>query len=185
MRTRKRSYLVALAVTAAVAATPGGAAAQGLQQTITSLDAAAPVAAWNHVVAWSQRDPQTGAFKLIVAHGRTYHEVTVPTRSVPFDVDVGPGPNGGAIVVYSRCTTEPPDPSVLGLSTLPDYTLGQGCRLYAWDVAAERQSALKRSGVLPSIWYERLAYARGSRLIGSVGRHAGRTLIKGLHGFRP
>lgn len=182
---RRRSYVVAqVAALAAIASAPG-AGAQGLQQTVASLDAAAPVAAWQDVIAWSQADPQTGEFKLIVATGRSYHEVPAPVQPVPFDVDVGPGPHGTPWVVYSRCSAPPPDPVIGSLTALPDYTRGAGCRIHAWDVAAGRERTFAARGVLPSIWHRRLVFVRGARVLSErVGGRA-RTLVRGLHGYRP
>ena len=183
---RGRSYVVAqLAALAAIASAPG-AGAQDLQQTITTLDAAAPVAAYGNVIAWSQPDPVSGWFKLIVARGHSYHEVAAPAQPAPFDVDVGPGPSGKPWVVYSRCSDVAPYPVVRGLTALPDFTRGAGCRVHAWDVAAGRERTLHARGVLPSIWGRRLLYARGSRVLGgTLGSARERTLVRGLHGFRP
>src|SRR4051812_16245741 len=143
MRTALLTALVVLA-----AAAP--AAAQELDTQVTTLTRATPVAAYGPAAAWSSVDPDTGRYRLTVLRGSKATRVDVPSRTIPFDVDMGPGPDGVA-VTYSRCALEPPErfgPS--GLSILPDYTRGSGCRMFRYDVAAGRERALggRRAGVL-------------------------------------
>src|SRR4051794_28207792 len=126
----RRSLIAAAAALAAVAVLAPSASAQELDESLTTLTRATPVAAFGQTTAWSEVDPATGQYRLAVLHGREWHTVAVTPRSVPFDVDVGPGPRGTA-VTYSRCSFEPPERfGRSGLSILPDYTRGRGCKMY-------------------------------------------------------
>jgi len=154
-----------LALVLAVLATAASAGAQSSDGTITiaTLDRPGPVSGYGeNTFAWSAYDPETGRFALQVALRGTTGAAAVEQRDVPFDVDLGPGPNGAPVAVYSRCANEPP----LG-QAIPDYTLGTGCDIYRYDLAAgkeERVSAVstsRGSEVLPSIFGTRIAFARG------------------------
>ena len=123
-------------------------------------------------------------YRLAVLRGRRWTTVAVAPRSIPFDVDVGPGPSGAA-VTYSRCSLEPPErfgPS--GLSILPDYTRARGCGMYRYDVrdGVERPLAGSRRGVLPTVWHGRVAYLtpRSGRL--HVARALGGAAVRSRHG---
>ena len=127
---------------------------------MSTLTRATPVAAFTTTAAWSEVDPATSMYRLAVLRGRRWTTVAVSAALDPVDVDVGPGPRGTA-VTYSRCSLEPPErfgPS--GLSILPDYTRGHGCRMYRYDVrdGVERPLAGSRHGVLPTVWKGRVAY---------------------------
>ena len=84
-------------------------------------------------------------------------------RSVAFDVDLGPGPDGHLTAAYSRCRTEPRTEAFDGM-VLP-WT-GRGCDLYRYDVSARRETLLRgastaqASEFLPSIWGDEVAFAR-------------------------
>jgi hypothetical protein len=156
MRSTPTAAAAALAALAVVTPSP---AAQELDTQIATLTRATPVAAYGHTAAWSERDPRTGQYRLVVLRGRRWSAIAVTPRTIPFDVDVGPGPDGVA-VTYSRCAFEAPERFVRGLSVLPDYTRSRECRMYRYDVRAGRERALggHRQGVLPTVWRSRVAY---------------------------
>jgi hypothetical protein len=111
------------------------------------------------VQAWSRYIDGEGYVLVLRRDGRT-EVAPVRPRGVPFDVDLGPGPNGRVVAVYSRCRGEPD--RVYGF---PTYYTGTDCRLYRVDVASGRERRLSggsygRSEYLPTIWRERLAFAR-------------------------
>jgi len=115
-------------------------------------------------VAYSTYDPATARYQLTLRHRRGGVEtLPVAPRSVPFDVDLGPGPSGGLTAVYSRCRTEPRTESFDGM-TLP-WT-GRGCDLYLYDLVARHESKIAgastsaSSEFLPSVWHNRIAFTR-------------------------
>jgi hypothetical protein len=89
--------------------------------------------------------------------------VPVAPRRVPFDVDLGPGPDGATVAVYSRCAQDPPAGSGFA-PTL--YNRGRGCDLFLFDFAtgAERRLANASSPTatefFPTIWRDTLAFGR-------------------------
>ena len=167
MRSTRMAAAAALMATMAFTAS---ATAQELDERITTLDRATPVAAQGGVVAWSVRDAATGLYRLAVLNGTRWGLVDVRPRTIPFDVGVGTGPNG-MTVTYSRCAFEAPERFSGGLSVLPDHTRGRTCRMYGYEVARaqERRLGGSRNGVLPTAHGGRLAYAvPGSRRLREV-----------------
>lgn len=137
-------------------------AAHAADRVIARVDAPTPIAADRGLVAYSVRAGGDG-FALVL---RTSTGVTtrapVPTRSVPFDVDLGPDADGRTVAVYSRCDREPP----VGAGGAFQYHLGRGCDVYRFDVVAGRErrvaaaSSPTASEYWPSIWRERIAFGR-------------------------
>ena len=84
-----------------------------------------PVATYGSVAVVSRL--AGGRYRLaeVGADGRL-RDIDVPSRAVPFDVDIGPGPDGRVAAVYSRCRTEPRFGP--GVSTF-SYRTGSGCRI--------------------------------------------------------
>ena len=131
------------------------------------------VATFDGLTVWSERG-EDGAFRLVADPGSDGdpQALEVEPRGVPFDVDVGPGPDGAPVAVYSRCRREP-RPSV-ATTPMPAYATGGGCDVFAYDFArrAERRvdaaSSAGASEFLPSVWRDEIAFARvdpaGSRL---------------------
>ena len=109
-----------------------------------------PVDAWAGRMVWSERDPATGAFRLMTRTSGAATRVPVDERSRPFDVDLGPGPDGSAVAAYSR-----------------------GGRLYRYAFGSGRERRLRGSGKLPSVWRKRVAFVRRGHLY--VQRLAGGT----------
>jgi len=87
----------------------------------------------------------------------------VARRAVPFDADLGPGPSGTPVAVYSRCATEVTPSGSFGPSL---YGKGRGCDLYLFDFASGQEirlasaSAPDASEFWPTIWKGTLAFAR-------------------------
>ena len=124
------------------------------------------VASYGGVTAWSRWFPQERVWRLVYDTNTSGRSQVVPVggRSVPFDVDVGPGEDGGVVAVYSRCTTEPRFRA--STRPLPAWATGRGCDLYRFDFrdAAETRiagaSTAANSEVLPTIWRGRLGFVR-------------------------
>lgn len=148
--------LLAIALAAALAA-PGAAAAAPTRPALATVAAPAPVAASADVVAWSAYDPATHAYALTVSAGGQVRTPAVPTRSVPFDVDAGPGPGGTTWLVYSRCARE-----------AKGRRPARGCDLYGLPLAAgaaERRIAAADTSAnetQPAIDGDRIGFARAA-----------------------
>jgi hypothetical protein len=148
---------LALAAAGCAALTlPAPAAAQ--EEVLARVDRPTPIAAHDGVVAWSARDPATDRYRLVVRADGVTAPLPIPTRSVPFDVDLGPTASGGVVAVYSRCRTDPPN-SV-------QMVRGRGCDIYEYDFAraTERRvpgvNSTGASEAWPSFHRPRLAFAR-------------------------
>jgi hypothetical protein len=160
----KRLAVACLAIAAVLAPAAAVAHAQAIPHTqIATLDRPTPVAAFGGRLVWSVLDRASGRFALMTRFGGVTQAVPVPPRRVPFDVDLGPGSDGGAVAVYSRCDREPP----LGSGFAPTlYNRGRGCDLFLFDFAtrAERRltnaSAPNASEFFPTIWRDTLAFGR-------------------------
>jgi hypothetical protein len=157
----RRTLLLVLAAVVAAALPPGASAAD---RVVATVDAPTRVSGYAGGLVWSRRNPATGAFELMYTDP-AYPVAAVPvrSRSVPFDADIGPGPDGAPWIVYSRCLTEPPLSTPLSNSAV--YTQGRRCRLYRFDVTSGEERPLgpapkRASDVLPSIWAGRVAFAR-------------------------
>jgi len=115
------------------------------------------------VLAWSARDPQADAFRLVVRSGGVVSPAPVAPRAEPFDVDLGPTATGTIAAVYSRCTREVADG---GASADALYGRGRGCDLYRLDLDTGRERRLDQassptaSEFWPTLWRDRIAFAR-------------------------
>ncbi len=145
---------------------PAGASGGGIE-TLASERAPTGVTAYRGRVVWSSLNPRTGRFSLMAWAGGRRERLPVRSRAVPFDVDLGPGPDGATWVVYSRCAREPSsaEPS----NGLPDYSSGTRCRLFRFSFEDGKERRLPTSGrperseFVPTIWRGRLAFGRISR----------------------
>ncbi|HEX8101396.1 MAG TPA: hypothetical protein VF533_02195 [Solirubrobacteraceae bacterium] len=105
------------------------APATGLGQTrLAALHRASPVSVFGQATAWSERSG--GRFRLVVRSGGR-RDVLKGGRGVPFDVDLGPGPDGAPVAVYSRCRREPRTTRHAGWQGV-DWATGRGCDVYLW-----------------------------------------------------
>ncbi|MGI8631363.1 MAG: metallophosphoesterase family protein [Solirubrobacterales bacterium] len=116
--------------------------------------------------AWSVAREQDGAnaYRLVIDDGAGPRLAPVPSRDVPFDVDLGPDTRGRTVAVYSRCERDPEiEPRT---APLPMRAGGGGCDVFRLVVGsgAERRvagvSTQAASEFLPSIWRGRIAFAR-------------------------
>jgi hypothetical protein len=128
-----------------------------------------------HLV-WSRPNAR-GRFDLVLWHAGAIRRLPVPSRRVPFDADIGPGPNGGLVVVYSRCRREPRERH--HLTRLPLYEQGRDCSLFRHRVGLRGERRLKGlsapagSETLPAVWRDRVAFARHGRVIRARADGAG------------
>src|SRR4051812_46024902 len=139
---------------------------------VATMAAATVVAAARGWTAWSElRD---GAYVLVVrAPEGTTTTPPVPTRGVPFDLDLGTDAAGRPTAAYSRCAKEPRPTG--GANTIgPQWTAGGGCSIVLLDLGTGKERKVRRaradaSEVLPSLSGSRLAYIavpkKGSRAL--------------------
>jgi hypothetical protein len=125
------------------------------------------ISAYGGRLVWSTYDAALGSYRLTARVGGVIRHPPVPPRTVPFDVDLGPGPQGETVAVYSRCAREPAEPGLGPGGT--DYNLGTDCDVYAYDFGTDREAKLSSavnssaaSEYLPTIWGRRVAFVRTS-----------------------
>jgi hypothetical protein len=128
------------------------------------------VSTYGSAVVWSRAVGER--YQLMASYRGRQFRLPARTRSVPFDADVGPGPGGGPVVVYSRCERDPDLDGGYYVFYYPFYENGRGCRLYSITLAAahpvERALSFgpglaKRSLAEPTIWRKRIAFATSGR----------------------
>jgi hypothetical protein len=187
----RRLPVAGLGLLAAVAGLAPSAHAQ--QTTIASLSRPTPVSAYQGHVAWSTYVPGRGYvlttnFDPAGKIGAGSFEWPVRARKVPFDVDLGPGPTGAIVAVYSRCRHEPGRRrAFLGnaLTQMPEWRSGRGCDLYEYGFSGRErrvapESTRSASEFLPSVWKGRIAFARVyERRAGRAGKRAHLYLRRG------
>ena len=150
----------------AVAVTPAHAATS-MPRTVEALAQTTMVSAHGQKVAWSRYDPASANYRLVVTSigdlDAAPTVLPIAPRAAAFDVDLGPGPAGQTVAVYSRCATEP-DGDYYGQKLWPNNA--SGCDIYAYDfkAGAERRLTNLSSPVgeefLPTIWKGQVAFAR-------------------------
>jgi hypothetical protein len=117
------------------------AAPAAADDTIGQVADPTPVDAWAGRQIWSERDDATGRFRLVTRTSGAATALPVPERSAPFDVDLGPGPDGSTVAAYSR-----------------------GGALYAYDFGDGRERRLGPRGLLPSVWRGNVAWTKSRHL---------------------
>lgn len=97
---RPATIVAALTVAAAVVASPASA-----QTKLASFKQATPVGAYRDTIAFSAYDPASKTYTLNVRQGSgPIRSVPVaPRTDGPFDANVGRGPSGQPLVIYSAC----------------------------------------------------------------------------------
>lgn len=134
---------------------PQGATVLSVEPNDTAIDG------WGGWLVWSRRSDD-GTFGLVArAPDGTGVRLPVPAQKAPIDASIGPGPDGGPLVVYARCTR-------------PESARPTGCDVHRIDprtgVDAPVPSA-SAPGVderAPAVWGDRIAFSR------SVGRPSAR-----------
>lgn len=143
------------------------AAAPVSAQTIATPNVPSKMATYGGVTAYSVQDTDSGNYRLMfdTNSNGSAEEVPVRRRSVPFDVDLGPGIDGRVLAVYSRCSQEP-EMDRTSAGPHPAWTTARGCDLYQFDFREQRESLIEgpstsaTTEVLPSIWRDEIAFVR-------------------------
>jgi hypothetical protein len=139
---------LALCVIGVAAAAP---AAPALAATELSVEQARVYAdSYGGRTAWSSFDPARRVYRLLTVEDGKVVVTAAPTAAHPFRLDVGPGPDGAPVAVYPRC-------------------VGESCDIHLFDFASGEERRLggsvsrkASSESLPSIWRDRIAFARRS-----------------------
>ena len=163
----RQAAAIALLLLLSASAPEPARAAVSAPQDVEALTMQSTVAAHGRLVAWSRHDPADGSFRLVVANVGSLDAppevLPIAPREIAFDVDLGPGPDGSTIAVYSRCRTEPAGDHY-GQKLWPNNATG--CDLYRYDFAARTERRLSRLSsrradeFLPTVWRGRVAFAR-------------------------
>jgi hypothetical protein len=151
------TVLAAAATAVALIAAPAafaGDALIALSAHATKLDA------FDGQVVWSQWDPFQNAYVLVKLDGMFVRRLPVAPRSIPFDVDLGPDPDGNLAAVYSRCTREP--------TTYWELDGRHGCDIYEFSFGTNGERKLEPAGsrtdeYFPTVWRNRVAFTRTYR----------------------
>jgi hypothetical protein len=126
-------FLSTALVAAAVLGAALAPAAHAAPTTIATAQRAVPVAAWAGTVAWSDFDPATSDYHLVVSrNGAAPQRIAVAPNAVAFDLDLGTNRNGSTYAVYSRCTTP-----------ATQNTPPTGCDLYRLSLASAVETKLE------------------------------------------
>lgn len=164
-----RPVRAAFVVMLGVAGLCGGERAGAMETVVRLQSESSAVSAYRGRVVWSRPVAAAGRFELMLWHAGAARRLPVRTRRVQFDADIGPGPNGGLVVVYSRCRREAPEHDPL--TRLPLYEQGRSCALYRHRVGTRGERRLRRlsapsgSEVLPAVWRDRVAFVRRGRVV--------------------
>jgi hypothetical protein len=134
---------------------PQGASVLSVEPNDTAIDG------WGGWLVWSRR-ADDGTFGLVA---RTPEGVgvrlPVPAQAAPIDASIGPGPDGGPLVVYARCERPAASPPT-------------GCDVHRIDPRTGVDAPVPSASLpgvderSPSVWGDRIAFSR------SVGRLAAR-----------
>lgn len=153
--------LLGVSGAALVAASGAPAYAQSPDETVHR---PARASAYGDTLVASVFDQATNTYRLSVRSDTGLTPLPVASRSVPFDVDVGPGEDGRPVAVYSRCGQEPIQPSPT--TALPEWPTGIGCDIFRYDLATGQETKVagastnESSEYLPAIWEDEVAFAR-------------------------
>ena len=154
---------VALTLAVLATATTAEPAAAQFPTPRATLDRPTPIAAHGDWLAWSRYDGDAYRLVLDAPGVRPIADAPVAARSVPFDVDLGPGPDGGIVASYSRCAEEA---DAVGGALPIDYDEGEGCDVHVLDLATGQERKLAGASTdqadetWPSIWRDEVAFVR-------------------------
>ncbi|MCA1697534.1 MAG: hypothetical protein LC790_00955, partial [Actinobacteria bacterium] len=130
------------------------APAASAQTTLDTMPRDTPVRTGAGATVWSHFDPAIGAFRLSVRRAGVISRPAIKPSVVAFDADVGPGPRGDPLVVYSRCESYDRNERPVG-----------DCDLYLLDLANGVERTLTRANsaareLHPTIWHDQIAWVR-------------------------
>jgi len=123
------------------AATPAGAT------SLAPLHGSTAVHTFGGVQVFSDRDPATKRWHVVVRRDGQLAVPSIPTATKPIEVDVGPGADGGAVLAYVGCAT--------------------ACRVVVsrLDGSAPRTVPGSAGASQPTIWRDQVAWVRGGAAV--------------------
>lgn len=157
--------LAAVVVVGLVGATP--AAGQTPPKSTTTLSVESRdtrLAAYDGSLLWSSYEPRLRRYALKALVDGVVQKLPVRTRRIPFDADLGPGPDGRLNAVYSRCSNE--KEQQVAASPAQEVLNRRGCRLWRFDFGRRRETRIDTStpraasDFRPTIWRGRVAFGR-------------------------
>jgi hypothetical protein len=158
-----RRCLAVLAAALLSAAAPSAVHAAVTATPLTTIADETPIAAYGGWVAWSEKGAD-GKYRIVTFHdGRKETLSQIAPRSVPFDLDLGPGAADRPEITFSRCATEPDVRRPLPWAT------ARSCRLRQVSLPGGGESGLavpgrgSASDSTPSRWGSRVAFQRRAR----------------------
>lgn len=175
---RRASLLTLVLAASALPAAPSQA-----DETIASLTRPTSVSALDGRVVWSEYDAAQRMYFLTQHMNGVTARLPIRSRAVPFDVDLGPDAEGRTVATYSRCRHEPPARDRRTGNAIArqmfQWSRARGCDIYmfAFETGAEVRvryvSTRGASEFLPSVWTDRIAFARVfERRRGRAGKRA-------------
>ncbi len=140
-------------------------------------NAAQKLTAFDGYAVFSEDEPSTREWHLMLWHDGSIRRLPVPARDMPFDANAGAGANGAPAIVYSRCAVDPSLPTAVELQSSeylrePDWTTARGCRIY--ELALRNGSPKLVKGIYA-------AHASDSTPAISDGNIAFARLVAGAH----
>jgi hypothetical protein len=159
----------ALLILAAILAALAGPATAMADETLAQVARPTAVSSYDGRILWSEYDTAAQAYFLTQRFGRTITRLPVKPRAVPFDVDVGRNAGNQTVAAYSRCRRDPArrDPRTgNALAQMPQWSSGRGCDLYVFNLRTSVETRVRgassshASEFLPTVWRERIAFAR-------------------------
>jgi hypothetical protein len=162
----RRSLLALTALAASIV--PAGPARA--DEKVAALARPTPVSALDGRVVWSEYDVAQSAYYLTQHMNGVTSRLPLRPRAVPFDVDLGPDADGRTVATYSRCRREPParearTGNIIAIHLFA-WSRARGCDIYmfAFETGAEVRvryaSTRGASEFLPTVWTDRIAFAR-------------------------
>ena len=141
---------------------------RGADELIATVARPTPISALDGRIVWSDYDPAAKRYFLTQRLNGVTSRLPVAPRAVPFDVDLGPDADGKPVAAYSRCRRDRRrrSPPRGPLAQLPEWRLGRGCDLYLYSFEQGREvlvrfaSTRTASEFLPTVWTDRIAFAR-------------------------
>src|SRR4051794_11191272 len=98
----KTAALLILTLALALALAGAAAPARAADHVVATVSKATEIDAYGGRAVWSTYDPAIGAFRLTVDNRGRIRTLPVAPSPTKFDVDLGPGPHGGTIAIYSQ-----------------------------------------------------------------------------------
>jgi len=122
-----------------------------------------PIAAYGGWVAWSEKGPD-GLYRIVTFHDGVKETLShIAPRTVPFDLDLGPGAVERPVITFSRCVVE------RDITAMEPWSKARSCRLRQVALPGGGESGVpvpgrgSASDSTPSRWGYRVAFQRRAK----------------------